>query len=713
MMNDVSVLLNLTGKLVFEKTNPLLDLVGGHGPLLFYDQLSLERFPLAQEEQERHVWQLLVSLRNLLGSRRLSVDDKGGKIRLIVTLDLVGGFSHPSGQTLWFPAQKVRQFMEMLNRVFEKEPQLRSRFEYSFVFMEWDADNSELAKVYRSLAYDGCYGQPAAWLSSEMLTANGTRDRLIATQAPLADEVSLDNVAACSLFATFQKALQEQVARIATILSRAGLDQPFRNLIPAGVANLKTIGDFRTFDFDELFRHAVSQLAGLRALLLGNSSFFIFRMRTDTITHRKKDEAVFFSFLQLLATRTASWPARFTVVDASMNEHSLNVEAIARLKSAVSAVLHVLRSDGAFKWSPTMKVSYSVYSANNVKTEDSNDYYKQNEEIDASWKQLYGEFCRLRQVPFFFGSAPGDWSWYSDVLRNLDEIYDFTVEHDRPLYASSGRITDKEMKVEHAEASYTELELKQKQLEAKKTSVNLLADLKEYLKSREKPLATLEEQKEKLKTEMTKLGFASTTRWISLVSCVIITLCYSLHFIYTGGLAESVWTGACLGVVGIVCCLAAWIAQIIIKSGIDDIFAVIDDSLVKIDGQKQAYLKSINNRVSMQNESDIRRKNLDELRGKLRMFANHNMQVELWEKHFTTMEAKLSDMLQYVGESALAHESAAFRIDDDDLDIEQMPSIPIPVGEQFQKMTTKLSQGMVFENVTCFLNQLNVTCDNN
>jgi hypothetical protein len=42
-----------------------------------------------------------------------------------------------------------------------------------------------------------------------------------------------------------------------------------------------------------------------------------------------------------------------------------------------------------------------------------------------------------------------------------------------------------------------------------------------------------------------------------------------------------------------------------------------------------------------------------------------------------------------------------------------MPSIPIPVGEQFQKMTTKLSQGMVFENVTCFLNQLNVTCDNN
>ena len=265
------------------------------------------------------------------------------------------------------------------------------------------------------------------------------------------------------------------------------------------------------------------------------------------------------------------------------------------------------------------------------------------------------------------------------------------------------------MKPTQKEASYTELELEAKKLEEEKISVNLLADLRGYLKSREKPLAVFEEQKEELKKKMIRLGFASITYWIGLAACIIITLCYTLHFVYTGNFAASVWSGACLGGAALVCCLASLIAQYSIKSDINDVFALIDDCLVKVGNLKKAYLKSIKTRVNMQNKSDLRRKNLDELNEKLNKFKSHNMQVGLWEKHFAAMESKLSDMLNYVDESPSLRERVEFRIDTDDLDIEQIPSIPVSVGEQFRQMEVAINQIQTLEHVTCFLNRLNIT----
>jgi hypothetical protein len=240
-----------------------------------------------------------------------------------------------------------------------------------------------------------------------------------------------------------------------------------------------------------------------------------------------------------------------------------------------------------------------------------------------------------------------------------------------------------------------------------------LADLREYLKSREKPLAIFEEQKEELKKKMIRLGFASTTYWMGLAACVVITLCYALHFVYTGDLAASIWTGGCFGGAALVCCLASLIAQYGIKSDINDVFALIDDSLVKVSNLKQTYLKSIKTRVNMQNKSDLRRKNLDELKEKLNKFKNHNMQVGLWEKHFVAMETKLSDMLCYVDESPSARERIDFRIDADDLDIDQIPSLPDCIGDQFRQMKVAINQIQTLENVTCFLNRLNITYSSN
>ena len=115
----------------------------------------------------------------------------------------------------------------------------------------------------------------------------------------------------------------------------------------------------------------------------------------------------------------------------------------------------------------------------------------------------------------------------------------------------------------------------------------------------------------------------------------------------------------------------------------------------------------------MQNKSDLRRKNLDELKEKLNKFKNHNMQVGLWEKHFVAMETKLSDMLCYVDESPSARERIDFRIDADDLDIDQIPSLPDCIGDQFRQMKVEINQIQTLENVTCFLNRLNITYSSN
>lgn len=724
-MNDVSVLLNLTGRLVFEKVNPLMDLVSGHGPFLFYDQLSLERFPMDQEEQEDHVRKLLINLRNLLGGRCLSADDQGGKIRIIVTMDLVGGFAHQSRQ-VWFPAQKARDIIEMINQVFERDTQLRSRFLYSFIFMEWDSDDRASADFYRSLAYDGCYGQPSDWLTSEMMVANTARDEAISRMKSPSVELRLDDGRIQASYAEFQKALNEQEVRVAAVLERAGVAETFRNALAEGMKGVRTVGDFRNFDFDSHFRATISELIGLCSSTFGDCQFFIFKMRTDTISHRKKDEMVFYSLLQLLGSIAGPWNARLSIVDGSMNEHSLNAEAMMLLKREVSSYLSKMKEDGELRWSKNERVKYCVYSEINTKSTESTEHYEHNEEVDERREALYNDFCELRRVPFFFGSNSNDWEWYTNVSEKLDEIYAYEVEHDRPRYTSPGRITEKEMKVTPDETTYADLEEKRRKLESGKTGKkfgpdghmpgNLLSDLKTFQEGREKGMADFVKYKEELKKEMVKLGFASITFRLSVVVCLIITLCYAFHFIYTGQLAESIWIGACLGAVVLICGVAAMISQSRFKSVIKAVFVKIDGCLNQMKKQRQQYFGNINNRISHQNEADIKRRNLEEITAKLELFKSHNMQVDLWKNHFAYLEEKLTDMLDYTDKDKA--ETAKLKIenktDADNLQVETIPCLPISVCKKFQSMKVSLTQqGCDYKDVTCFLKSLNVTFVNN
>ena len=718
-MKDVSVLLNLTGKLVFEKTNPLMDLVSGHGPYLYYDRLSLERFPLDQEEQEGHVQKLLINLRNLLGSRRLSAEDQGGDIRIIVTIDLVGGFAHQADQDLCFPAQKASQFKEKVDEFFKNEPQLLSRFRYTFIFMEWDSDEPQTARFYHSLAYDGCFGQSSTWITSEMLSVNVARDQMLTNLKSPSIDLSLDDSSIRYQYSVFQQKLNMQKARISELLAKANTAKPFNDNVSDACSKIKTIGDLSKFNYDSMLRSTVGELIGLCSSKLNNSHCFIFKMRTGTLTERKKDEMVFNSLLQLLGTMEGKWISKLSIVDGSMNEHSLNTDAMTQLKREVTSYLTKLKEGGELRMTPADIVKYKVFSQRNAKSTETNVHHDHNVEVDEHRIRLYDEFHDLRRVPFFFDN----WQWYTNVSNILDRIYAYENEHDHPRYSSPGRITEKEMKCDYDNKSYADLEIIKKEIESSLTgrttapeankSGNLLTDLKTYLERREKIMANFAEYKEELKKEMVKLGFASITYRICIVVCLILTLCYAFHYFFTGDSSGSIWIGVCFGAVALICAIAAIISQYRIKYAIKTIFIKIINCFDQMNEQKKWYFGNINKRVSEQNDADIKRKNLEEIISKLNLFKFHNMQVELWEKHYSSLEEKLSDMINYSGLSANEHPRKDDASSIKSLQIEEMPCLPEDVCRKFQTMTISLSSGQKYENITCFLNSLNVTNINN
>ena len=78
---DAAVLLNLTNKLTFEITNPLMSIINAGESLLYYDRLSVEQFPADATLYQQHIERLASSMRNLLEARSLSAKDNNERIR--------------------------------------------------------------------------------------------------------------------------------------------------------------------------------------------------------------------------------------------------------------------------------------------------------------------------------------------------------------------------------------------------------------------------------------------------------------------------------------------------------------------------------------------------------------------------------------------------------------------------------------------------------
>lgn len=136
-MPNPTIILNLTCGLSFEESDPLMAVAVGSGILLFYDQLTVQRFPTERSQYKSHLESLLRNMRNLLESRSLSAEDTGGKIRVIVTLDLVGGlFEEASQASSCSPAHSASLFQQTAVGIFGQHNPLLSRIDFYYMFLE-------------------------------------------------------------------------------------------------------------------------------------------------------------------------------------------------------------------------------------------------------------------------------------------------------------------------------------------------------------------------------------------------------------------------------------------------------------------------------------------------------------------------------------------------------------------------------------------------
>ena len=85
------------------------------------------------------------------------------------------------------------------------------------------------------------------------------------------------------------------------------------------------------------------------------------------------------------------------------------------------------------------------------------------------------------------------------------------------------------------------------------------------------------------------------------------------------------------------------------------------------------------------------------------------MQVELWEKHFASLEEKLADMLNYTEKGGTPNTMTDLKADAINLHLEEIPCLPESVCRKFQSMSMTSSQGQQYQDVTCFLKNLYAT----
>lgn len=709
-MMDVAVLLNLTEKISFEVADPLMSVINAARPLLFYDRLTVVPFPTDETKCQQHIEQLVCKLRNLLEARTLSAEDENEKIRVIVMLDLARGAFQPEGPSRLFPAQKVRLFKETIEHIFEESNPLLERFEYIFVFL---AGQTPLDNFYKTLAYDGITGGGSVgWLSRDNLKLNEFRDDFF-EKLPVAppDEMPLAHATIKDSYALFRTEFDTAVQAIADRMNEAGLKDAFTTLAHQRIMHIDTVGEFSRFDYNGAVLSCVSQLLGLSSDdFRSDCSFFILQTDSSTINMRLRCESFILSLVQLLATigttdydnilkaKPINASARLFFKDLPESD-CIDTGAFAQLSQLVKDCYPHLENA---RWKKDQKVIIRSYSlrADDPMTIDA--YQQINDRFESERQQMFDEFKNTRKVPFFFGNPVGEWSWYKRVLKSALKIFHFESINDRPLYDLPKRITDNEMEEEELQTTYTELENGVNILSKEPLVVKKVMDINDYLMKRSELINRFSDSIEKLKNEMVKLGYFTCLLWIGILSILGLTLNYAYHFWGFGTKDSPLMIMACLGVAALLFVISAILGRAKVKSRIEAVYSELDNHYNTLQRNLNDYLADVCLRLKQQNEADIRRKNLDEMKSALNAFSRHNRQVDLWIKYYQDIVTKLSAHNPSQTAANLYHGVC----DDRDFDMDNAtPSLPDAIVRNFREMNVQFSvKGAVISNVTSFVN---------
>ena len=697
---DVSVLLNFSSRISFEKTDPLMSLVAARAPLLFYDRLTVGEFCTDEIERIPQALREIRALRNLLEARAISTEgNDDGEIRLLFLLDLPGTETVGGVTKRIYPSQKVGMVQRLVQGTFGPDNPLLKKVQYAFIFLFGDNDGN-----WPFLRCGDILGNA--------LNLNRVRDGLFGPNGLNGiDEDSLIDISA--VYAHYQRLLDRIAwikSKVADVLDNGDIREAFERSLEAKLNSVETVGDLERYDFDEAVRCSLNDAIGLSSGRLGDRSVF-FLLHFD----EKEDDKVFAkSLIQLLSTiGPEQYRAHFksqppvsiprTFILGEPNVMDINKQAMYSLQACVSGCIKDLQEQ---IWKENEEVEGLKQYVENTQSLGEVDTHKElNEMLNDRRRALYDEFVDKRRVPFFFGKRIDDWGWYAQVVEKVMALYDFEDENDRPLYDMPRRITNDEMSEDpQATMTYRQLAVRKSKLEKEVKEIGEARSLSEYMSERRSNMARFASKISELEEEMPKLGYLACLFWIGFLSIVAFALCFAYHFFWFDNADPLYLIAIAAGAAGLLFTLASLIGQRSVKKRIRGIYRDIDDIWDQMQKNLEQFILSVRTRAERQRRADINRRNLDAIEEKLDLFERHNLQISLWTEHFSSMKSALDFMLERLsGQGHRTNVTAMKKLTEDHFLLDSSPALPYVVRRQFEEMSVTLQNEAVIQPVTSFV----------
>lgn len=737
-----SVLLNFANGVDFTPTDPLMGMVRTGDKLLSYDLLSVGRFrDMGTEEEKRgYIRKKIAQLRNMLEDRSLSSEDQGELIRLIITLDFKPwNFLKPEKAKnndefdAAFPTLKLDYIKTTVDKVFGIKNPLLRRIEFIVLFVD-DYKEEERSMRYRLTAYNGYTntGHSEQSLSFSSFYLNSERDKALEKMNHPDASVNLNDSSIKAVYDSFLTKRNEVVNLIKKHLKTIGMDDTFDNIVKSTL-DIKTVKDFISTDYDGELQNHVRNMAGLGADRFRNSTCFILNMRQDPASQKSKDEISLKSFVQLLCTvDDEQYDMLFKPLDSndyhklfitnapddddikrfSLLQYTRDISALGAQVGGLNWWNSNEKLTGMY-WDSSKEVEYCAYQPQNTNVEGG--HQGQNEIVDEIGNKKQKIFKEVRRVPFFFGKQPGDWQWYQEVTRALDDCISYEHENNRPRVESLTRVEDSELSETTVSTNFAELSEQIKNFTI--NDIQSKVDYETYIHNRKRIIKQLTKKAEDMKKELVMLGFRSRLIWILFLSSIAFTLCYAYHFFYEESNENPLWVAASFIVICLILAIGTFISQMMMKKRILSVYGEIDSLFNKLKTLAKNHLKSVNELATEMNEADANRKTLSEMRSKYDEWNRHNKKVESWVNFARNMklllESYLSDITFNKDDINQINEEVSWTVDDTILN--GKPNVVAQIWSQdfYRDMQpiieiTNQNKTNTLKGVTCFISHFNL-----
>lgn len=736
-----SVLLNFANGIDFMPTDPLIGMVRAGASLLAYDQLSVETFSRESNKQKEQILTKVSELRNILEARSLSSADKGERIRLIILLDFAPWlFLKPHGDEgtgfdAAYPSLKLDHVKNTVQSVFGSKNKLLPRFDYNVIFLDDTSDEARTRKYWQS-AYQG-YAKGAAlngWVSSSNVQLNQKRDEALNRMESPDASLLLSDPSVNPFFRAFQKELDETVSLIKNRLKQVGRERDFEAAVRA-LFEPETVDAFRRMDYNGRLLSAVQEVAGLGASRFRDCVCVFMNYRLSVKTQKTRDDIVLKSLLQLLCTMgDEDYKQQFRPLDdsdfhkllllAEPDEDEIRVDALEHYRQDIARLGAVLGGSDwnnpggkltGMNWDSTSDVTVNIYTPHNPEGQGA--HASKNSEAKDLSRDREKQFRQQRRVPFFLGSGPGDWHWFQQVTRALNECLTLEDHSLGLLTESPTRAGDSEFIKKETTTNFGNLGTAISNFSI--ADVESKVDHDRYLLERKQQVEKLRQMSEQMRTALVKLGFRSRMLWIAFLGSIFFTICYAFHFIYEGRPENLYLVAAGFLAILLLFGCSMVIAHGIISGKIQSVYQEIDTVLDAIRKLDQEHLESVNKLVTDMSTVDAQRKTLSEMKEKYGEWKIHNKKVQQWVNYVRNLELILSNYLMNLGVKELhaggAQGNSVLRLDDTVLSGKPAVIGQIRVMDCYSDMRpqiTLLNQNKhnTIEGVTCFVSHFRFEC---